>query len=68
MESTPNLEGSGQRAMRENEKAVAEIDRKMAALRIEATDGKNVDAEVRRLFELKKRLEGDKGLISMGGM
>lgn len=66
--STPGLDGSGQRAMRVNEEALADIEKKMAVLSQRASNGETVDREVRKLVELREKLKTDRGLILEGGM
>ena len=66
--SDPNLDGSGQRAMRENEKAIAEIEKEMASLSQRASSGEIVDSEVLRLKARYDMLKEDQGRIVLGGM
>ncbi len=60
-------EGSGQRAMSENERARQEIDRELQDLRRRAASGENVDQQVRNLQARSRGLEEDSSRIAEGG-
>ena len=66
--STPGLEGSGQRSMRENEAALADIDRQLHDLDQRTNRGEDVSSEIRKLLERKNRLIKDQGSILRGEM
>ena len=68
LESTPGLDGSGQRAMRENKKALAKIEEEMIILQQRAGNGEIVDKEVKRLVALREQFKQDAGRIALGGM
>ena len=61
-------EGSGQRALEENEAAIKKLEAKMRELADLQASGENVDAEIRKTKQLFDKLKEDRGRIAEAGM
>lgn len=63
-----HLDGSGQRAMAENQRALNQVLVQIKALEERGRNGEDVFAEMRKLINLRERFLEDQGRIRAGGM